>query len=691
MCVTNGIPLGYSLLSPVATVISIQTLKAPSVMMSSVIAMSIDYSLFLLSRYREELKAGKDVTEAVLYMTWAAGHTVLVSGSTLVLCFLSLMFFPTALLSSSGLGCAIAITVTILVNLTLTPALLLTFDKFFARSIQPEWQICGWTVCGGGAGAGATNIYDDDDVLAVGNGDDTLLQSKQRREKASNIQGDDIYDDTDELVSKEEGEGGGGTAGNSAKYNLYNELRRIKKSRWYKFAAIVAPKDPPYPQAGKKGNGWMLPWALIIVLVAVAIPCAASWANMQTTTSFSAFTPRTADCTKAFADLNDLFGPGTLFAYFLIIVPNNPTTSVYSPKVFADVNQLLVNGGSSSLVHLDNRAAGKGSETQYIGPTYITALNQSALDFITPEGEVDVRTYTMLNSLTENCTDFSGFHSETMPLYIAQGVCGLLNSHVSNVTGHSNAIMTSIMLGVDPFAEDGMAWLHNARSIISQWEKNHTDYTVYLGGGAAINTDVVDSVYKAFPTAMGITAAFVLIWIGSAFRSVLVPIRAVFTLAITIIYVYGCSVGVYQNGALDWLGFAGLSTSAGAPGLGALSWVTPVMSFSILVGLGLDYDVFLICRVSEYRQLGLSTRHAIAYGLAQTGPIITAAGAVMALAFAGLLFSSEPTLNELSFYLVFAVLFDTLVIRTMLVPALMSILGEANWYPKNMVRTYAVC
>jgi hypothetical protein len=99
-----SIVTAYLILWPIAlhtTVISF----APSVMMSAVIAMSIDYSLFLLSRYREELKGGRDVAQAVLYMTWAAGHTVLVSGSTLVICFASLMFFPAAVLSSSGLGC----------------------------------------------------------------------------------------------------------------------------------------------------------------------------------------------------------------------------------------------------------------------------------------------------------------------------------------------------------------------------------------------------------------------------------------------------------------------------------------------------------------------------------------------------------------------------------------------------------
>ena len=82
----------------------------------------------------------------------------------------------------------------------------------------------------------------------------------------------------------------------------------------YRFASSVAPKDPPCPQDGKNGKGWLLPWVIIVALSAIAIPCGHAWTKMETTTSFSAFTPRTADCTKAFSDLNNLFGPGTLFA-----------------------------------------------------------------------------------------------------------------------------------------------------------------------------------------------------------------------------------------------------------------------------------------------------------------------------------------------------------------------------------------
>ena len=112
-----------------------------------------------------------------------------------------------------------------------------------------------------------------------------------------------------------------------------------------------------------------------------------------------------------------------------------------------------------------------------------------------------------------------------------------------------------------------------------------------------------------------------------------------------------------------------------------LRTVTPVMSFSILVGLGLDYDIFLLSRVVEYRDAGFDIRQCIVQGVDKTGNIITAAGLIMAVAFSGLLMSSVGVLNQTSFFMVFAVLLDTFVIRMIMVPAIMGILGEYNWYP----------
>ena len=102
-------------------------------MTSLTIAMSIDYSLFLLSRYSDEIGRGRPLFAAVDTMLRFAGHTILVSGGTLVCCFLGMLFFPMAMLQAVGIGASVALLVALLVNLTLTPALLFAFGRVFAR------------------------------------------------------------------------------------------------------------------------------------------------------------------------------------------------------------------------------------------------------------------------------------------------------------------------------------------------------------------------------------------------------------------------------------------------------------------------------------------------------------------------------------------------------------------------------
>jgi len=176
-------------------------------------------------------------------------------------------------------------------------------------------------------------------------------------------------------------------------------------------------------------------------------------------------------------------------------------------------------------------------------------------------------------------------------------------------------------------------------------------------------------------------AVLFLYWLG--FGSIIIPVRAIATMGFSLAWVFGLAVLVYQHGALKFMDFAPLSptqpSTAGAKP--ELCWLIPVMAFSIMVGLSLDYDVFLVSRIVEFRLEGKSDRESVLLGLAKTGRIITAAGIIMAIAFFGLLLSNQASMNQLSFFLVIAVLFDTFIVSTILVPACMSIIGSGNWWP----------
>lgn len=138
LCIAVSILTSFSLVLPIA-LSTMMVSFTPSLMMSTTIAMSIDYSLFLLSRFREELLALRPAELAIEYMISTSGHTVLVSGITISLCFAGLAFFNVAMLSIPGICTAIAIAIAVLVNLTLTPVILLTFPRFFSMCVRP-WR-----------------------------------------------------------------------------------------------------------------------------------------------------------------------------------------------------------------------------------------------------------------------------------------------------------------------------------------------------------------------------------------------------------------------------------------------------------------------------------------------------------------------------------------------------------------------
>jgi RND superfamily putative drug exporter len=115
---------------------------------------------------------------------------------------------------------------------------------------------------------------------------------------------------------------------------------------------------------------------------------------------------------------------------------------------------------------------------------------------------------------------------------------------------------------------------------------------------------------------------------GLVFKSVVLPFRLLISISIPISLVYGLGVLVFQKGVLD-------STNMFGEGVlkkvHALYWLAPIMSFSILVGLGLDYDIFLFSRIKEYRQSGFDDRSSIIKGVQKTGGVVTGAGTIMVL------------------------------------------------------------
>jgi RND superfamily putative drug exporter len=209
-----------------------------------------------------------------------------------------------------------------------------------------------------------------------------------------------------------------------------------------------------------------------------------------------------------------------------------------------------------------------------------------------------------------------------------------------------------------------------------------TSADVLLTGAPAFGVDFIDKAYGAFPWLIVAVLILSYLILLRAFRSVVLPAKAVVMNILSVSATYGVLTLAFQH---QWGEPFGLQSS---PQIEA--WI-PIFLFALLFGLSMDYEVFLLSRMREEWDKRHDNEHAVAYGLEHTGRIITAAAIIMIAAFSGFTFGSFVGLQEFGLGLSAAILLDATVVRAILVPAVMKLLGDWNWYlPARLRRVLRV-
>ena len=200
-----------------------------------------------------------------------------------------------------------------------------------------------------------------------------------------------------------------------------------------------------------------------------------------------------------------------------------------------------------------------------------------------------------------------------------------------------------------------------------------------LGGTAPEDRDFVHAVYGKFPLVLAFVILLTLVLLMRAFRSVFLSVKAVVLNLLSLGAAFGIIVFIFQKGHGSEAIWNVHPTDA------IISWI-PLMIFAFLYGLSMDYEVFMLSRMREaYDETG-STNRAIELGLARTGKLVTSAALILMFAF--LVLSSSPgfEVKEFAIGLAAGIIFDATVIRALLVPALMRLLGDANWWMPQWTR-----
>ncbi len=191
-------------------------------------------------------------------------------------------------------------------------------------------------------------------------------------------------------------------------------------------------------------------------------------------------------------------------------------------------------------------------------------------------------------------------------------------------------------------------------------------------GETAVSVDVADALNDALPVYLALVVGLALVLLVLVFRSLLVPLVGVLGFLLTVGAALGATVTVFQWG---WL--------AGAVNLdstGPLLSLTPILVIGILFGLAMDYQVFLVSRMHEAHSRGDAPQDAIRAGFGQAAPVVVAAALIMFSVFAGFVPAGDPTIKSIAFALAVGVLFDAFVVRMVIVPAALALLGERAWW-----------
>ena len=221
-----------------------------------------------------------------------------------------------------------------------------------------------------------------------------------------------------------------------------------------------------------------------------------------------------------------------------------------------------------------------------------------------------------------------------------------------------------------------------AQALVQEIRERPTSYPLLVGGNAAEFVDQQDAIGSNLPLAVGLLVALTLAVLWLMTGSVVLPVKAILMNALTVGAALGVVTLVFQDGRFE--------SVLGYTGNGGVEPTDFLVAAALVFALSTDYGVFLLGRIKEARESGLSEREAVAVGVERTGAVVTAAAILLAVAIGAFITSSISFIQQIGVATAAGVLIDAFVVRALLVPSLMALLGRWNWWsPRPLARLHA--
>lgn len=234
-------------------------------------------------------------------------------------------------------------------------------------------------------------------------------------------------------------------------------------------------------------------------------------------------------------------------------------------------------------------------------------------------------------------------------------------------TGPATGAIVQITPAFGPDDRETLDLLEDLRAGESDLEAA-TGTTVGVTGMTAITTDVSDRLNDALPTYLAVVIGLAFVLLVLVFRSILIPLTATLGFLLSVLATLGATVAIFQEGAFGLF--------EGQP----IVSFTPIFLIGVVFGLAMDYQVFLVTRMREAHVHGLSTPEAVVDGFRNSARVVTAAAAIMTAVFSGFVLEDDVVIKSMGFALAASIVFDAFIVRMVLIPAVLYLLGEKAWW-----------
>jgi RND superfamily putative drug exporter len=374
---------------------------------------------------------------------------------------------------------------------------------------------------------------------------------------------------------------------------------------------------------------------IVIVALLVTVPATIGALSFPGSHDFIAQTPKNMESRAGFDAMAEGFGQGALsFTKTLIVVQFND--KITDGNTF---NQTIL----EAISLLENKTAQLSGISKVYGPT-----------------RYDGRPF-----------NYSQLNDPNIPAYQRSQ----LVQNVLNFIGSSkNTALILVELSYEPYTNEALDAVGMLRNEIKELRNANSDIAlneaeVYVGGVTASTRDITAIVDADFVNMLIMVMVGVFIVLMFALGSIFTPLRLILTITLSIAWTLAIVNLVFQV----WLGIP-------------MIWMIPMILFILMMGLGMDYDIFLVTRIREGVIKGMSDEEAIEHAVERTGGIISACGFVMAGALGSLMLSTMPMLQQFGLALFAVVLLDAMFVRIYLVPAIMMLLKKYNWWAPKRIR-----